>query len=320
MQPARSIPPLERIALAVDQTPESLAAAHYARTLLRPGMQLRIICAIDNPRLVLPDIPRIDALLTSAREEMTRDAQATLERIAALFAESGVDVEQVVIDTSVTGGTVADALANDTSAWRADVLVVGANPHHGLLRLVEGAMSDTLTTRAHCALLIVPASYARPSDGPLQRLMFAVDGSEPSLHAVRVGLGFAVPTTLLYGAYVVDRAVRLTDIVPVRAFEDAYRAEGEDALARLGPLFHATGNPTKRGIIETRPTSDDVAHALMRDAVHWRAELLVVGTHGRRGIAAWLIGSVARRVAHLAQVPVLLVRGGDASTEKAATT
>ena len=47
----------------------------------------------------------------------------------------------------------------------------------------------------------------------------------------------------------------------------------------------------------------------MRDAVHWHAELLVVGTHGRRGIAAWRIGSGARRVAHLAQVPVLLVRG-----------
>ncbi|HHX4052612.1 universal stress protein [Burkholderia contaminans] len=309
MQPAQPIPTLARIALAVDPTPESLSAARYARTLLRPGMRLRIICVIDNPRLVLPDIPRIDALLTSAREDLMREAQAINERIAALFAGSGIEVEQAIIDTSVTGGSVADALVSDTSAWQADVLVVGANPHHGLLRLVEGAMSDTLTTRVRCALLIVPAAYARPSDGGLQRLMFAVDGSEPSLHAVRVGLGFATPTTLLYAAYVIDRAVRLTDIVPVRALEDAYRAEGEDALAKIGPLFHATGNPSKRSVIETRPTSDDVAHALMRDAVHWRAELLVVGTHGRRGIAAWLIGSVARRIAHLAQVPVLLVRG-----------
>ncbi|EKS9793301.1 MULTISPECIES: universal stress protein [Burkholderia] len=308
MQPAQPIPTLARIALAVDPTPESLSAARYARTLLRPGMRLRIVCAIDNPRLVLPDIPRIDALLTSAREDLMRDAQAINERIAALFADSGIEVEQAVIDTSVTGGSVADALVSDTSAWNADVLVVGANPHHGLLRLVEGAMSDTLTTRVRCALLIVPAAYVRPPDGGLQRLMFAVDGSEPSLHAVRVGLGFATPTTLLYAAYVIDRAVRLTDIVPVRALEDAYRAEGEDALAKIGPLFHATGNPSKRGVVETRPTSDDVAHALMRDAVHWRAELLVVGTHGRRGIAAWLIGSVARRIAHLAQVPVLLVR------------
>ena len=296
MQPAQPIPTLARIALAVDPTPESLSAARYARTLLRPGMRLRIVCAIDNPRLVLPDIPRIDALLTSAREDLMREAQAINERIAALFADSGIEVEQAIVDTSVTGGSVADALVSDTSAWGADVLVVGANPHHGLLRLVEGAMSD---------------AYARPADGGLQRLMFAVDGSEPSLHAVRVGLGFATPTTLLYAAYVIDRAVRLTDIVPVRALEDAYRAEGEDALAKVGPLFHATGNPTKRGVVETRPTSDDVAHALMRDAVHWRAELLVVGTHGRRGIAAWLIGSVARRVAHLAQVPVLLVRGAE---------
>ena len=94
-------------------------------------MRLRIVCAIDNPRLVLPDIPRIDALLTSAREDMMREAQAINERIAAMFAGSGIEVEQAIIDTSVTGGSVADALVSDTSAWRADVLMVGANPHHG---------------------------------------------------------------------------------------------------------------------------------------------------------------------------------------------
>ncbi|MDI9682395.1 hypothetical protein QM334_37055, partial [Burkholderia cenocepacia] len=46
MQPAQPIPTLARIALAVDPTPESLTAARYVRTLLSPGMRLRIICAI----------------------------------------------------------------------------------------------------------------------------------------------------------------------------------------------------------------------------------------------------------------------------------
>ncbi|MBN3790267.1 universal stress protein [Burkholderia sp. Ac-20353] len=308
MQPAQSSPPISRIALAVDPTPESLLAAQYVHTLLRPDMQLRIVSVIDNPRLMLPDIPRIDALLTSARDELMGDAQAVLDRIVPSFADTGAQVEAGILDASVAGGTVADTLAWDTAAWQADVLVVGANRHHGLLRLVEGAVSDQLMRRARCALLIVPASYQRDNHAPPQRMMFAVDGSEPSLRAVQVGMELATPTTLLYAAYVVDRAIRLTDIVPVRALEDAYRAEGEEALAKVAALFHRCANPTKRGIVETHPTSDDVAHALMREAVHWRAELLVVGTHGRRGLAALLIGSVARRVAHLAEVPVLLVR------------
>ncbi|KVC57601.1 universal stress protein [Burkholderia stagnalis] len=311
MQPAQSVPSPSRIALAVDPTPESLRAAQYTRALLRPGMQLRVVSVIDNPRLLLPDIPRIDALLTSARKEMTDDAQAVLDRIMPMFADSGADVEHGIVDASVAGGTIAGALVGDTAAWQADALVVGASGHHGLLRLVEGAVSDTLTRRARCALLIVPASYERPIEGPPQRMMFAVDGSEPSLHAVQTGMAFATPSTLLYAAYVVDRAIRLTDIVPVRALEDAYRAEGEVALARVDALFQGCANPTKRGLIETLATSDDVAHALMREAVRWDAEMLVVGTHGRRGLAALLIGSVARRVAHLAQVPVLLVRGAD---------
>lgn len=311
MQTVLPSQPLARIALAVDSTPESLRAAQYVRTLMRPGMHLRIVSVIDNPRLMLPDIPRVDALLASARNEMTRDAQAVLDHVLPSFADSGAQVEHDIVDASVAGGTIANALVEDAAAWHADVLVVGAREHHGLLRLVEGAVSETLTKRARCALLIVPARYDRPIESPPQRMMFAVDGSEPSLHAVQFGIALATPTTLLHAAYVVDRAVRLTDIVPVRALEDAYRTEGESALDVAGELFEGRDNPTKRSMLETHPTSDDVAHTLMREAVHWQADLLVVGTHGRRGLAGWLLGSVARRVAHIAQVPVLLVRGGD---------
>lgn len=302
--------PIARIALAVDSTPESQCAARYVRTLVRPGMQVRIVSVIDNPRLMLPDIPRVDSLLSSARSEMTHDAQAVLDRVVPLFADSGAQIEHGIVDASVAGGTIANALVEDAAAWHADMLVVGTRAHHGLMRLVEGAVPETLTKRARCALLIVPGNYDRALDTPPQRMMFAVDGSEPSLHAVRFGIALATPTTLLYAAYVVDRAVRLTDIVPVRALEDAYRTEGEGALNIAGELFDGRDNPTERAILETHPTSDDVAHTLMREAVHWQADMLVVGTHGRRGLAGWMLGSVARRVAHIAQVPVLLVRNG----------
>ncbi|CAN0626239.1 UspA domain-containing protein [Burkholderia multivorans] len=304
-------PSVNRIELAVDTTPASLRAAQYVRTLLRPGMQLRVASVVENPRVLLPDLPKVDSLLAAARDELAREAQAALDRVTPSFADSGAQLETAIVDTSVTGGTTADALIADATAWQADLLAIGARQHHGLLRLIEGTVSESVMKRTRSALLIVPAGYERPIESPPQRMMFAVDGSEPSLHAVRVGMQLASPSTLLYAAYVVDRAVRLTDLVPVRSLEDAYRAEGQAALAEVGSLFAGRDNPTKRSLLETHPTSDDVAHAVMREAVHWHADLLVVGTHGRRGLAGWLLGSVARRVAQLAQVPVLLVRGQD---------
>jgi nucleotide-binding universal stress UspA family protein len=45
----------------------------------------------------------------------------------------------------------------------------------------------------------------------------------------------------------------------------------------------------------------------VREANAWRADLLVMGTHGRRGAARWVLGSVARRVVGITCTPLLLV-------------
>ena len=52
-----------------------------------------------------------------------------------------------------------------------------------------------------------------------------------------------------------------------------------------------------------------VADIITRVARRWRADLVVIGTHGRRGVSHLLLGSVAEGVVRLAPAPVLLVRG-----------
>ena len=51
-----------------------------------------------------------------------------------------------------------------------------------------------------------------------------------------------------------------------------------------------------------------VADRILDEATHWQAELIVMGTHGRRGIRHAVLGSDAEAVLHGAKVPVLLVR------------
>ena len=50
------------------------------------------------------------------------------------------------------------------------------------------------------------------------------------------------------------------------------------------------------------------AEALVEAAKRWSADLIVLGTHGRRGLQHLVLGSVAEGVVRLAPVPVLLVR------------
>ena len=52
-----------------------------------------------------------------------------------------------------------------------------------------------------------------------------------------------------------------------------------------------------------------VAEMLADAAAEWKADLLILGTHGRRGMERYFVGSVAERVVRRATTSVLLVRG-----------
>lgn len=96
---------------------------------------------------------------------------------------------------------------------------------------------------------------------------------------------FAKPEAHLRAVYVIDRAVRLTDFVPIRVLEDAFVEEGNAALAETAEIFAGSSCHCDTALISTEQTEDDIAHAIVRQAGHWNADLLVMGTHGRRGVA-----------------------------------
>ncbi|MDR3410374.1 MAG: universal stress protein [Formivibrio sp.] len=50
-----------------------------------------------------------------------------------------------------------------------------------------------------------------------------------------------------------------------------------------------------------------ISNAILDEATHWGADLLIMGTHGREGLSHALMGSVAEGVIRHAQIPVLLV-------------
>jgi len=62
-----------------------------------------------------------------------------------------------------------------------------------------------------------------------------------------------------------------------------------------------------------------VADVIVGQAKKWRADLIVIGTHGRRGVNRWMPVSDAEQVVRMTPVPVLLVRCDDIAAGPAAT-
>lgn len=299
---------VKRILVAVDASPQSVRAAEYVCHMALSDASIRIVSVAENPRTLLPLGSMADAELELARDELTHDAENAVARARSIFADAGINVESEVIQPSRQGGYTANALIDAGAQWKADLLVVGARQHHGMLRWVEGTVSEYVTSEAPCSILVVPAGYKADIGPSPQRIVFALDGSAASLDALRFGLRLARPESRLRAIYVVDRAVRLTDFVPIHVLQQAFIEEGHAALAAAASVFAELSNHAETALVKTEPVNDDVPHTIVRDAERWHADLLVVGTHGRRGVARWFLGSVAARTARLARTPLLLAR------------
>lgn len=144
-----------------------------------------------------------------------------------------------------------------------------------------------------------------------QRILVAVDGSETASRALieAVHLAEALEAQLRL-IFVVDiKSLYWSDELPVdrEMIEEGWSNEGRNILARAEAVVHAAGVGVDAALRET--DGGGIGDAIAAEAASWPADLIVLGTHGRRGIRHLLLGSVAESVARAAPVPVLLVRG-----------
>lgn len=91
---------------------------------------------------------------------------------------------------------------------------------------------------------------------------------------------------------------------PLFADETDIREKIEAQVEELRSAGFDTG-------LEIRSGADDVARLIDRAADEAGADLVVVGTHGRGGVTATLLGSVARALCHTSRRPVLVVPPAD---------
>ncbi|HET7874223.1 MAG TPA: universal stress protein [Methylomirabilota bacterium] len=95
--------------------------------------------------------------------------------------------------------------------------------------------------------------------------------------------------------------------VSPKVYEEIEASARAEAQKRLGALV---AKAKKAGVRARALLLDGVAHdAIARAAKSRRADLVVIGTHGRTGLAKFFLGSVAGRVVSMASCPVLTVRG-----------
>ena len=143
-----------------------------------------------------------------------------------------------------------------------------------------------------------------------QRILVPVDGSSSS----SCGLAEALKI-----ARSLNSTVRLVHVVNEYVFDPAYmpsvyyepwlealRQGGRKRLEESQRATRDAGVECQTELIET--IGGSVAQLILADAQAWKPDLIVMGTHGRRGVSRLVLGSDAETVLRSAPVPVLFVR------------
>ena len=149
-----------------------------------------------------------------------------------------------------------------------------------------------------------------------KRIMVAVDQSFMTSQVMRAAIALArANDARLAICHAVDETLlaqrEAAMMLPnsVGKAEARMRLGAQGFLAGLQEEARAAGIDAEIRLVESE--EKHVSDMLIEASGEWQADLLVVGTHGRRGIERFFVGSVAERLVRKGQTSLLLVRGED---------
>jgi nucleotide-binding universal stress UspA family protein len=208
--------------------------------------------------------------------------------------EIGIQAEVVV-----ASGDPRHLIPSFARKWSSDLILVRAHVRKDFEHWMLGSVARAVVTTAPCSVQIVrdqPNGRESTLDSA-RRVLLATDGSVTSIAAAEALAHRPWPQGSKFNIVCVEEpwAPKASS---VRNDEQAQKAvnEVQQVLASAG--LQATGT------VRTGNTKD----VLLEEAKNWGADLIVVGSHGRRGFRRALLGSVSEAIAMNAQCSVVVVR------------
>lgn len=136
------------------------------------------------------------------------------------------------------------------------------------------------------------------------RILVPTDGNDGAESALEQAIDLARQyDAALHAIYAIDTPAFSSEL-DVGVVYDAFEELGRKAVDEIAQQANAAGIDT----VETAVLTGSPHRAILSYADDHDIDLIVMGTHGRRGLDRYLLGSVTERVVRLADVPVLTVR------------
>jgi nucleotide-binding universal stress UspA family protein len=281
---------LTRIAVGVDFSPESYRAVDHAMAVARHTGASLVLIHVG----VVPDTRPDDPWREVLRERLA-EQRVQLGELRERLSRQGVEVSHVVAD-----GFADTALADAARELGADLIALGTHGRTGARRILLGSVAEK-TARLASASVLVARGDASP--GGYRRVVVGTDYSPLADRALERGLaltasGGEVRVVHAWSAPYVEYDLGGRALEALRETAEVEAAAERERILAL---------PRRADVTLKFELSDGAPFSVL-DSLSAAADLVVVGSHGRRGVRRFFLGSVAEATIRHAHCSVLVAR------------
>jgi len=213
--------------------------------------------------------------------------------------EFGIDMDYVVRE-----GEAHAVIVHEAEERKADLIAMGTYGRKGLKRIIMGSVTAGVILDSPCDVLVVRKPCEKCT-GTYDSILLPYDGSELSKKALKKTLELKKgdPNVMITLLYVIPRYEEMLGFFKTNTIEEKLYNEAGKIVLEGENLAYADGH-TISTIVEQGAPSDKVCEIAKGLGV----DLIVMGSHGWRGVNKAILGSTTERVIAHSPVPVLIVR------------
>jgi len=289
-----------KVLVAIDNSPETILEAVVNRQW--PARTTFCVLNVVN----LQRFERLPALIEDATREGERLVQEGAKRIFGAGYEAF---------SKTSPGHPRSDISCFAKEWAADLILVGSHGHGAVGRFLLGSVAQGVLRTAPCSVEIVRTA---PAASLPRKVLLATDGSDCSLGAAHAIAAQLWPQGSVFKVISVEElmvvgnqmeAASLSAIYPASLLEELTtqaRERARSAVEMAKDILSRAGLTLENG--DSIPLGEPRS-VILDTAKEWGADLVVVGSHGRRGLDRFLLGSVSEAVAIHAACSVQVARG-----------
>lgn len=286
-----------KIIIAVDGSTSSRHAVQ-ALAHLTPPEELVLVHAINIPdfnyAMISPDL----------RAEVQADMEAKLRKEGEGILTQAE--EQLPSDLSQVQrihqlGHPVNVILETAQSAKCHLIMLGARGLGQVKELVLGSTSHRVLMHAPCSTMIIKGPVPR-----LKKILLPIEGQEDTDMALQFLALQPFRETVIIDVFAVWPQPQLAWPVTLGQSKLLEMHAIEEAQDRMKSV---TDKLTRMNYsADAKVGMGDPAFAILEQAKGSQADLILMGTHGRGGLARFLMGSVSHSVLHQADCPVLIVR------------